>query len=58
MFVFKMKELYSLCQNVQDIDKGMCKSSQYEVQIKCAMYSILFYLLVILKYLRYTFLLP
>ncbi len=22
--VFKMKELYSLCSNVQDIDQGMC----------------------------------
>ncbi len=33
--VFKMKEL---CRDVQDIDLGMCKSSQYEVQRKCAMY--------------------
>ncbi len=33
-----MKELHSLCRNVQDIDKGMCKSSRYEVQRICAMY--------------------
>ncbi len=33
-----MKELYSLHRNVQDINHGMCTSSQYEVQSKCAMY--------------------
>ncbi len=33
-----MKELYGLCRNVQYIDQGMCKYSQYEVQRKCVMY--------------------
>ncbi len=32
--VFKMKELYNLCMKVQDIDQGMCKGLQYEVQRK------------------------
>ncbi len=31
MSVFKMKDLYSLCGNVQNIDQRMCKSSQYDV---------------------------
>ncbi len=28
--VFKIKELYSLCRNVQDIDQGMCKDDNPE----------------------------
>ncbi len=31
MFVFKMKELFSLWSNVENIDQGVCRSPQYEV---------------------------
>ncbi len=38
IYEFLKWQVYSLCRNVQDLDQGMCKCSQYEVQRKCAMY--------------------